>query len=156
MRAFIGPSHQPLATGFCLEACEVWTVLSVGRRVQESDTGGQRGAAGWSQESSSPEDGQDLPCRLALADSLTLRAPRGVGSTQPLLLPLFRDGSFKGMLTMPTKSSVGTRERRIDLIRRASPFPVWISCRAGLESKTQAVPRAQSHPLHTSGGELFP
>lgn len=56
-------------------------------------------------------------------------------SLQPLLLPLFREGSFKGMLMIPTKSSVGTRERRIDLIRMASPFPAWMSCNAGVENK---------------------
>lgn len=37
-------------------------------------------------------------------------------SLQQLPLPLFREGSFKGMLMIPTKSSVGTRERRMDLI----------------------------------------
>lgn len=43
-------------------------------------------------------------------------------------LPLFPVGSFSGILIIPTKSSVGTRERRIDRILIASPFPVWISC----------------------------
>lgn len=61
-------------------------------------------------------------------------------SLQQLPLPLFREGSFKGMLMIPTKSSVGTRERRMDLIRMASPFPVWISCKVGLESKINEVP----------------
>jgi hypothetical protein len=46
-------------------------------------------------------------------------------------LPLFREGSLRGMLMIPTRSSVGTRERRMDRIRMASPFPVWMSCHTG-------------------------
>lgn len=68
----------------------------------------------------------------------------GLSSATPL--PLFREGSFKGMLMIPTKSSVGTRERRMDLMRMASPFPVWISCKVGLESKINEVPIRPLHP----------
>lgn len=67
-------------------------------------------------------------------------------SLQLLLLPLFSEGSFNGMLMIPTRSSVGTRERRIDLIRMASPFPVWISCNAGLENDIKEVPTPLTTP----------
>ena len=76
-----------------------------------------------------------------------LGRPAGL-SLQQLPLPLFREGSFKGMLMIPTKSSVGTRERRMDLIRMASPFPVWISCKGDLESKINEV---RTLPLHKPG-----
>ncbi|KAL0602946.1 hypothetical protein AAY473_029161 [Plecturocebus cupreus] len=52
-------------------------------------------------------------------------------SLQSLSLPLLREGSFKGILMIPTRSSVGTRERRMDLMRMASPFPVWMSWKIG-------------------------
>lgn len=53
----------------------------------------------------------------------------------PTSLPLFREGSFRGMLMIPTRSSVGTRERRMDRIRMASPFPVWMSCNVRLKKE---------------------
>lgn len=90
--------------------------------------------------------------------ALTLREwpPRRLGGPrlQLLLLPLFREGSFNGMLIIPTKSSVGTRERRIDLIRMASPFPVWISCKAGSEEDQEGPltpPPPASRALATKG-----
>lgn len=72
-----------------------------------------------------------------------------------LLLPLFREGSFKGMLMIPTKSSVGTRERRIDLIRMASPFPVWISCNARLENKIKELLHSHSTPSKSLAVKWF-
>ena len=91
--------------------------------------------------------GREDPCT---AHRVLLRAggPGEAGRTQSsaIPLPLFREGSFKGMLMIPTKSSVGTRERRMDLIRMASPFPVWISCKVGLESKINEVPIRPLHP----------
>lgn len=50
-------------------------------------------------------------------------------------LPLLTVDNFSGILIIPTKSSVGTRDRRIDLIRIASPFPLWISCQKKLSIK---------------------
>lgn len=81
----------------------------------------------------------------------------GLAALNPklLLLPLFREGSFKGMLMIPTKSSVGTRERRIDLIRMASPFPVWISCNAGLENKIKEVPTLVPPPSKSLAVKWF-
>lgn len=46
------------------------------------------------------------------------------GLIKVLKLPLLTVDSFSGILIIPTKSSVGTRDRRIDLIRIASPFPL--------------------------------
>lgn len=75
------------------------------------------------------------------------RTPKGL---LEFLLPLFKEGSFRGMLIIPTKSSVGTRERRIDLIRMASPFPVWISYNAGLENEIEEWSHPHSSPPQTS------
>lgn len=41
--------------------------------------------------------------------------------------PLLRLGIENGMLMTPTKSSMGISERRIALIRMASPLPAWIN-----------------------------
>lgn len=43
------------------------------------------------------------------------------------LVPLLMMGILRGMLMIPTRSSVGTRERRMARIRRASPFPLLMS-----------------------------
>lgn len=44
-----------------------------------------------------------------------------------LVLPLAIVGIWNAMLMTPTKSPNGIRDRKIDLIRMASPFPAWIS-----------------------------
>lgn len=44
------------------------------------------------------------------------------------LLPLLTTGILSGMLIMPTRSSVGTKERKMARILRASPLPLFISC----------------------------
>lgn len=46
------------------------------------------------------------------------------GQNESIELPLLTVDNFSGILIIPTKSSVGTRDRRIDLIRIASPFPL--------------------------------
>lgn len=79
--------------------------------------------------------------------------PQRLAGPLEFLLPLFKEGSFRGMLIIPTKSSVGTRERRIDLIRMASPFPVWISYNAGLEDEIEEwSPPIQPTPNLQSNG----
>lgn len=44
------------------------------------------------------------------------------------LLPLLTTGILSEMLMMPTRSSVGTKERKMARILRASPLPLLISC----------------------------
>lgn len=43
------------------------------------------------------------------------------------MLPFFRLGMKNGMLMTPTRSSTGTRDLKIALIRMASPLPAWIN-----------------------------
>lgn len=45
-------------------------------------------------------------------------------------IPLLTTGILRGMLMMPTRSIVGTRERKMARIRSASPLPALISCKA--------------------------
>lgn len=42
-------------------------------------------------------------------------------------VPLLTTGILEGMLMMPTRSNVGTRERKMARIRSASPLPALIS-----------------------------
>lgn len=130
--------------------------------VWEFLTQGRRGESSWLEPGAENNSSQQdvplgcMPLSGSLGGALRPRAlsrrtqqPSGglVGlSLQLLLLPFFKDGSFRGMLMMPTRSSVGTRERRIDLIRRASPFPVWISCKARLKSQITETLTARLHP----------
>lgn len=48
-------------------------------------------------------------------------------------IPLLTTGIFRGMLMMPTRSTVGTRERKMARIRSASPLPVLISCERNIQ-----------------------
>lgn len=85
---------------------------------------------------------QRMPTSLAVPDLHLWARTRGVRgalrthppppSITPLLspapsTPLPRVGICSGRLMMPTRSSRGTRERRMARIRRASPLPAWIS-----------------------------
>ena len=51
------------------------------------------------------------------------------------LVPLLVMGILSGILIIPTRSSVGTRERKMARIRRASPFPLLMSWRREKEMK---------------------
>lgn len=44
-------------------------------------------------------------------------------------IPLLMIGILSGILMIPTRSSVGTSERRMARIRRASPLPLLMSWR---------------------------
>lgn len=167
VRASTGPiplaSFQSLD---CSEDCEIWTVRIDGTwGTGVCDTGAEERVAGWSQEERTPHQKKDKTCPLLPACRTSLEGACAGGqspdpervapgktqlSLQLLFLPLFREGSFKGMLMIPTKSSVGTRERRIDLIRMASPLPAWISCNAGVENKVKEAPTPPLHPTSRS------
>lgn len=159
MRDLIGSSPSASFQRAGVQKTEVWTSRTDRKWGTGVSTQGSRGDSSrlelGGEDPSTPEKEQDTsPVQPALQQeagrSPALRMEscceqvalgRLAGpSLQQLPLPLFREGSFKGMLMIPTKSSVGTRERRMDLIRMASPFPVWISCKVGLESKINEVP----------------
>lgn len=55
-------------------------------------------------------------------------------------VPLLTMGIFGGMLMIPTRSTVGTRERRMARIRSASPFPALMSWKREYPSESQVCP----------------
>ena len=167
-RAPVGPSPSaPLQMTGVQKTVRSGLAVLMGHGVgksqpQRAETSSQLELGG--ENSSPPEKERDLvPVKPALQEEAgrTPALPTGSchervalgrlsGLSSAIPLPLFREGSFKGMLMIPTKSSVGTRERRMDLIRMASPFPVWISCKVGLESKINEVSIRPLHPTFKS------
>lgn len=102
-------------------------------------------------EQTEGEKVQKLLFSLGLRDNVDATSPSHLLPSRLLtwmterISPLWTTGIFRGMLMIPTRSTVGTRERKMARIRSASPLPALMSCKAD-RTGLDPLQHINSHP----------